>query len=223
MKRILILSVVLLFGFGINAQTTLVFTKGFKANATMSNFLLENSGSKSNLGFGALIGSSDKLEIGEHFALQGELLFRYGTSDIRDKTTGAKNRYQNWSVEVPTYAVGQIKVGLGKAFFGIGPYIGLELSAKSNTEKINLYKKDKITGESTMSHWDFGGGAILGYEFANKIFVDATYRIGFLNLLNVNKDGTTMRNQVFSLGLGYRFQLFSIKLDKTKSMKTFFD
>ena len=39
------------------------------------------------------------------------------------------------------------------------------------------------------------------YEFQ----ILASYKIGFINALNANKDDASMLNQTISLGLGYRF------------------
>ena len=61
-----------------------------------------------------------------------------------------------------------------------------------------------------MSRFDFGGGIMLGYEFNNRLQINATYKMGFNNLINkpesVSKDDfkNTQRNQCISLGLGYR-------------------
>jgi hypothetical protein len=114
------------------------------------------------------------------------------------------------------------RIGSGKSFFGIGPYLGFGLNATSNSGEINLYERDKIRGESYMHRWNFGGGAILGYEFANGVIVDASFRTCFSNMLNINENDAIMRNWVFSFGLGYRFQLFILKLDKDKIYESIF-
>ncbi|GHT65629.1 hypothetical protein FACS189452_00070 [Bacteroidia bacterium] len=216
MKKILTLSVMLTIGFTqVNAQPKLAFSKGFKANAAVSNFRMENTERKSNAGFGCSFGSSDKLEIGEYFALQGELLFRYGSSGMSDATTATEHTLQYWNVEVPVYFVGQLKNRWGKVFLGIGSYMGYGLSAKSHPGNLNLYKRDATTGKIPLSRWDFGAAAMLGYEFANGIYIDAACLMGFADLLNSSIDAT-MKSQVFTLGIGYRFQLFSLKLDKNK-------
>ena len=56
-----------------------------------------------------------------------------------------------------------------------------------------------------MKRWDFGFGALLGYEFDNKIQINATYQVGVINQLDRLKDDSKLRSQVVSLGLGYRF------------------
>ncbi|GHV72564.1 hypothetical protein FACS1894201_02510 [Bacteroidia bacterium] len=216
MKKILILSVILTIGFTqVNAQPKLTFSKGFKANVAVANFRMENTERKSKAGFGVSFGSSDKLEIGDYFALQGECLFSYGSSGMSDGTTATEHTLKYWNVEVPGYLVGQFNNRWGKVFLGIGSYIGYGLSATSHPGNVNLYKRDATTGKISLSRWDFGTAAILGCEFANGIYIDAAYQMGFANLLNSSADAT-MKSHVFTLGIGYRFQLFSLKLDKNK-------
>ncbi|OAV75860.1 hypothetical protein Barb7_00492 [Bacteroidales bacterium Barb7] len=216
-KSLVVLVALLMVGFTkVNAQVDLTFSKGIKVNTTMSNFRLNGVDGKSKMGFGVSVGNSDKLEIGENFALQGEFIIHYKTSKMTDKTTQLESDLKYWGVEVPAYGIGQMKMGSGKAFIGIGPYLGYGFSAKSNPGKINLYKKDKTTGETPMKRWDFGGGVILGYEFENGLFVNASYKMGFLDSWNVYNSDAKVRSQTLSFGLGYRFSLFAATFDKNK-------
>ena len=196
MKRI-ILSLVILVGVTLtqaNAQTAL--SGGIKTGANMSNFLLNKmDGTESRMKVGAEFGGFMKIEFSENFALQPELLFRYQASDLKDKGTNAKTDFEYWGVELPVYAVGQIKMGTGKGFIGIGPYVGLGFDLKGKPGKIDMYKHD-------MERFDFGGGALLGYEFNNDIIINAGYQIGFLDL---KKNAGEMRSQSISFGVGYKF------------------
>ena len=170
MKRIF-LSLVVVMGFGltqINAQTSF----GIKAEANSSNFILSDmAGMKSNLGYGATLGGFTKIEFGENFALQPELLFHFKNSQLETKATGAKTDFQYFGVEIPVYAVGQMKLGNGKGFIGIGPYASFGGDARykvDGMDDINLYKKYD-GAKSAMQRWDFGAGGMLGYEFSNGI------------------------------------------------------
>jgi hypothetical protein len=207
MKKVM-LSLALVIGLGttqINAQE---IRGGIKAEANMSNFMLTDlDGMKSNLGFGGSVGGYTKIGFGEHFALQPELLLHYKNSEMETKATGAKTDFQYFGVEIPVYAVGQMSLGNGKGFVGIGPYIGFGIDARYKTDgadDIKLYK-EYDGNKSALQRWDFGAGAMLGYEFNNRLQVTATYKIGFIDALNANKDNATMLPQTISLGLGYRF------------------
>jgi hypothetical protein len=154
------------------------------------------------------------LEINENFALQGEFLLHYRTAGLSGNSDGIKNEFNYWGGEVPVYIIGMLKTASGKIFIGIGSYMEFGFSAEM--AGIDLYKKNKTTGESLMKRWDFGGEIIGGYELGKNFFVNIAYRRGFPNLLNTNQTDASMKSQVFSLGLGYRFQLFSVKLNKNK-------
>ncbi|GHV00869.1 hypothetical protein FACS1894159_07600 [Bacteroidia bacterium] len=188
----------------ISAQMKLTFYKGIKANIALSDYHPENT--ESNPGIGATLGSYDKLEIGEHFALQGEFLFRYATSNIRDNSSGGMNKFTYRGIEAHLYAVSQFNSGSGKTFVGIGPYTGYELDAKKY-----------------LNRWNVGAGIIFGYEFANGICIDAAYQRGFPGLLNTGNNDVAVKAQAFSLGLGYKFRIFNFKLDKNKIRKAFSD
>lgn len=209
MKKI-VLAVAVMFGLGlsqVNAQ--IAVSGGVKANANMSNFILTDMDNmKSNLGFGATLGGFTKIEFSRHFALQPELLFHFKNSEMENETTGSKMDYQYFGAEIPVYAVGQMNLGSGKGYLGIGPYVGLGFDARykaDGMDDVKLYDEIGNTGESTMQRWDFGVGAMLGYEFSCGIQINAGYKIGFINALDAGRDDTKMLNQTISLGVGYRF------------------
>ena len=109
--------------------------------------------------------------------------------------------FQYFGVEIPVYAIGYANIGNGKGYVGIGPYAGFGIDARYITKgasDVDLY-------EYAMQRWDFGGGAMLGYEFSNKLQINASYKLGFMNALNNVVGDTRMLNQTVSLGLGYRF------------------
>lgn len=56
-----------------------------------------------------------------------------------------------------------------------------------------------------MKRWDFGFGALLGYELSNKLQINAAYQVGVINQLDRLKDDAKVRSQAVSLGVGYRF------------------
>ncbi|MDL2223801.1 PorT family protein [Bacteroidales bacterium OttesenSCG-928-M06] len=202
-KIVLTLAVILGLGcFQLNAQTTV--SGGIKAQLNLSNFLISDiNASKSTMGFGPTLGGFMKVEFNENFALQPELLFHFKTSET--KLEGAKNDYEYWGMEIPVYAVGQMKLGEGKGYIGVGPYVGFGFDAKwSKGNNNNLYK-EYDGRKSFMSRWDFGVGAIVGYEMDNGVSVNAGYQIGLIDVLEANKDNASMRTQTVSLGVGYKF------------------
>ena len=116
--------------------------------------------------------------------------------------------YQYFGAEIPVYAVGQMNLGTGKGYIGVGPYVGFGFDARHKADgmdDIKLYEEIGNTGEYIMQRWDVGAGIMLGYEFSNNLQINAGYKIGFLDGLGVGSDDATMLNQTISLGIGYRF------------------
>ena len=197
MKKI-VLGVMLLIGIGSAQVSAQSISGGVKVEANMSNFLLSDmSGAKSKMGFGVSVGGFGKVDIVRNFALQPELLFHFQNSKMEQKN-GKKRDFEYWGVEIPVYAVGQWYTGKGDRFYaGLGPYVGYGFNAKFDKPKQKLYKDD------TLQHGEFGFKVMGGYEFTNKIQVNAGYKIGIINA--VDKGNGKMRPEVVSLGIGYRF------------------
>lgn len=176
---------------------------GVKAEANISNFLLNNmSGYKSTMGAAAGIGGFLKFDFGQYFALQPELLFCNQNSTL--KLNGRGSDFQYWGMEVPVYAMGQLIQENGdRAYIGIGPYGKLGFSARNTSANINYYKKN---GESRfMQPGDVGVAALIGYEFCFGMQINASYKYGLLNQLDNASGNSFLRNQLISLGIGYRF------------------
>ena len=208
MKKV-VLSVVLALGFGLSQIHAQEVLGGIKVDANTSNFILSDmDGMKSKMGFGASIGGYTKVMFGENFGLQPEILLHFKNSKMEVEKTGHETDFQYFGVELPVYAVGQTDIGNGKGFIGIGPYLGFGIDARykgtGGADDVELYKE--YGGQkSEMQRWDLGAGAMLGYEFASRLQIMASYKIGFINGLNANKDNAGMLNHTVSLGLGYRF------------------
>jgi len=202
MKKIFLsLAVVVLGLTQVSAQS---FSGGVKADANMSNFILSDFNlTESNMGFGASLGGFLKYEVAEHFAIQPELLFHYKTSTT--EILNFDNDFRYFGAEIPVYALGQWSAGSGKCYIGVGPYIGLGFSAKYDNTDTDLYEKNDITDESSLRRFDFGFGAMLGYEFDNGIQINAAYKIGVIDVMDAGRDNASMLPQTINLGVGYRF------------------
>ena len=208
MKKI-ILSVALVMSLGCASIKAQNVSGGIKVEANTSNFILSDMDNmKSQLGPGVTVGGFGTIEFGQNFALRPEVLLHYKNSVMEEKTTKNETDFQYLGVEIPVYAVGQFAIGSGKGFVGVGPYVGFGIDARykvDGTEDVKLYKEIGNTGNSNLQRWDVGAGLLLGYEFSNKIQINASYKIGFIDALDLGKDNASMLNQNISLGLAYRF------------------
>ena len=202
--RKVFLAVVLVFGLGLTQLQAQEVKGGIKIDATLSNFLLSDmDGMKSKVGPGISVGGYTKIMFSENFGLQPEILLHFKNSKMEVKANGNETDFQYFGIELPVYAIGQF----GNVFAGIGPYLGFGIDARykaSGMKDVELYKEYN-NQKSDMQRWDFGAGAMVGYEFDSRLQIMASYKIGFINALNAGKDDASMLNQTISLGLGYRF------------------
>ena len=202
MKKV-ILSIALFIGLGIAQISAQNVSGGIKVEANTSNFILTDMDyAKSKLGIGVTVGGIGIIEFNDNLAFRSEVLLHLKNSVVENETTGGEMDFQYFGVEIPLYAVGQFSMGNGKAFVGLGPYVGVGIDASykaSGMDDINLYDR------SVLQRWDVGAGLLLGYELSNKLQINAGYKIGFIDALDTGKDTGTMLNQTISLGLAFSF------------------
>ena len=203
MKKMFLLGLSLLMTTGlvtVNAQTSINY--GVKAEANMSNFLLTDLDNQSStMKLGPTLGGFMNIGVYENFSIQPEMMFFYRQSKM--ETGSVKDDFRQWGMQIPVYFLGQTYTNSGKIYAGVGPYLGLGFDARYKDADKDLYKK--VNGKVDMNRWDFGLGALVGYEFSNGIQVNAGYQLGLIDQLDELKDEATMRNQEVSLGVGYRF------------------
>ena len=203
MKKMFLLGLSLLMTTGlvtVNAQTSINY--GVKAEANMSNFLLTDLDNQSStMKLGPTLGGFMNIGVHENFSIQPEVMLFYRQSKM--ETGSVKDDFRQWGMQVPVYFLGQTYTNSGKFYAGVGPYLGLGFDAKYKDADKDLYKK--VNGKTDMNRWDFGLGALVGYELSNGVQVNAGYQLGLIDQLDALKDDASMRNQAVSLGVGYRF------------------
>ena len=196
---------VLVFALGFISLNAQVKTNwGIKAEMNASSFLFDKvPGMKSDFGLGAGLGAFSRIDLGENFALQPELMFHWQNSTL--KQSGVKSDFQYWGIEIPFYAIGQIIFeNNARIYIGLGPYWRLGFSAQNRTDKVNLYKGDETT-DAFMQRGDIGAGVIIGVELPFGMQINASYKYGLLNILDAPNENSVMSSQVISFGLGARF------------------
>jgi len=209
MKKFLsVLAIVMMYATSINAQNLVTklkekLTLGIKTEANYSNFILKDMpNTQSDMAVGANVGTFIKFNISQNFAIQEDIMFTYASSDFTQN--GAKDTYQYFGAEVPIYLMGQWNTRSGGRFYGgVGAYFGLGFSAKFKDNDLDLYKKYD-GNKPFMKRFSNGLAAQLGYEFSNKIQINASYKLGF-NILDAEKNNSKMLPQSVSLGIGYSF------------------
>jgi len=215
MKRIFI-SLALVLGFGLVQANAQGIGFGVKAETNMSNFIVTGERFvEGKFGFGASFGGFMKYNVSNNFAIQPEILFHFKNSTFERFTfvqpSDGKFRYSG--VEIPIYALGQWRIGSGRFYAGVGPYIGLGFSAMESFYTFLLegpiYNESDFFENSILRRFDFGLGAMLGYEISHRVQLNVGYKIGLLNVdvrdWSWSQEHHSWRWQTISLGLGYRF------------------
>lgn len=119
-------------------------------------------------------------------------------------------------LEVPLNIVYNFQLKPGKIFIGAGPYIGVALSGKSNSNTF-VYKLDGTevdrnsssqsivfgSGPDDLKRLDYGINTMAGFRFNNKLEIGAALGFGLANLSNVSV--INVHNHTESISLGYFF------------------
>lgn len=176
---------------------------GFKVGTNLSIYRLggDMKGFKSKMGIGGSVGGFLKYDLSHNFALQSGVDVYYKSSKLEPKADESSDKFKSIGVEIPLYGIIQGDLGSGKAFVGAGPYVGYGLYAKS--DGVNLFKENSETGEPAMSHFDYGVGGILGYDFNKKWQINASYQLGLADLHKA-KAGS-IKSHGASIGIVHKF------------------
>lgn len=178
------------------------FNIGPKVGANFSSLSgVEGGKSKTGYYFGAFaeVGFSGK------FSIQPEVLYtaqggKYST--VSNSNNSVETEINNSYVSVPIMLKYRLFGGLGLEF---GPKF--DFLTKSDTKLRDL----KINSKDSYQSFNFGLGLGLSYKLPLGLNVDARYNFG-LSKLNKNasiegipSSGENMKNDVFQIGIGYRF------------------
>src|SRR5690606_19575460 len=175
----------------------------FKAGTSLSNYRLKGNmkGFDSKMKIGGSVGGFIKYDVNQNFALQSGIDVYYRTSKLESATDKTSSKIKSFGVELPVYGILQGELGGGKAFIGAGPYVGYGISTKSNG--VNLFKNNSEAGKPNMNRFDYGLGAIIGYDFDKNWQINANYQFGLADL-HKGKGGS-MKSHGASIGLAYKF------------------
>ncbi|SFJ34726.1 PorT family protein [Myroides guanonis] len=204
MRKQIKLSVVALAAFfmvsvSANAQEKVSIGLKTQVNSTFYKYDSESIYSNSSQEIGGSAGAFLKYDFNSWFALQTDLILHYRNSEMENKLTKKKSTLESYDLELPVYAVFQTKLGTGKIFVGLGPYIGYGIQAK--TGDVDMYDKD-VTGKKPMKQLHYGASAILGYDFGH-FQINASYISQ--NGIGSMKETSPLRRESLGLGIGFSF------------------
>ncbi|WP_461451511.1 outer membrane beta-barrel protein [Mucilaginibacter sp.] len=122
----------------------------------------------------------------------------------------AKSKLSIDYLELPVNFLYNMPVKGGKFFIGGGPYLAYGLSGKGKTTEIITSNGNTTTtysetnsnfGSEGLRRFDFGLGALGGFELNNGISISAGFEH---DLTNIEQSGTNnTKNEVFMASVGY--------------------
>ena len=206
------LFLLLAFSLGsVKAQTTF----GIKAGVNLNSYTSFNNNQTTFVG-SHVTGFVD-VPVSTYLSIQPGLSWQQkGTkypsylSDLRVNTV--ITRTVN-ALEVPLNLVAHLPLdNAGEIFFGLGPYIGYNISAQDRSRVITGYGRqtweidfngESATANRNMNRLEGGANFLAGYQLKIGLLVSAQYGWGMSQLIPDNDN--TVSNKTWSFSLGYRF------------------
>lgn len=105
-------------------------------------------------------------------------------------------------IEVPLNFVYNIPAGSGNVFLGAGPYGAYGVSVKAKSGNIS---ESGSFDEADLKGFDAGLNLLGGYKLANGFLINAGYGLGLMNIAKDTDGEGSLKNKVFSVGIGFQF------------------
>lgn len=139
-----------------------------------------------------------------------------GETKVQSTTDSISQKYDekitlNY-LEIPVNILYNIPVGIGKIFVGGGPYVAFGLSARYRSNYYVSAGQNTQTGETQgeitfnkngYKNPDYGINTLLGLRLKNNMSFNVGYGLGLTNLYRGS--GSSVKNEVLSISLGYEF------------------
>lgn len=204
MKKMIFLAAGLLMTAAVHAQSPI--RVGIKAGLNLPNIIKDNGNNnfstKINPGFNA--GLTLDIQLIEGLALTPELLYAQKgyklKSDLREFTQTTN------FIDIPVLA--SIKLGSSPLHLVVGPQVSFLLSTKNKFQTGFGSVEEKIVEDDAdrFKKSLFGGVIGFRYDINNNVDLHGRYALDFQKN---NQNGSTQtpefKNQVFSVGFGYKF------------------
>ena len=203
MKKIFVLAAGLLFAGAVHAQSPI--RVGVKAGVNLSNIIKDdgdnNFNTKINPGFNA--GLTLDIPVIESVAFTPEIL--YSTKGYKLESDFGEFTQTTNFIDVPILAT--IKLGGSGLNLVAGPQVSFLLSTKNKFETEMGEIEQQVNEDSDNFKKSLVGGVIgFRYDINNTIDLHGRYALDFQkNNENGSNSTPEYKNQVFSIGFGYKF------------------
>jgi opacity protein-like surface antigen len=203
MKRILVLAAGLFFAGAVQAQEPVKF--GIKGGVNLSNIIKDdgdnNFDTKMNTGFN--VGVTMDLPLGDVFSFTPEVL--YATKGYKLKSDLGEFKQTTSFIDIPVLAT--IKLGESGLNLVAGPQVSFLLSTKNKLDTGFGDVQSEVDEESDQFKKSLVSGVVgLRYDVSENFDIHGRYALDFQKI-NENGSNNTpeYKNQVFSIGVGYKF------------------
>lgn len=221
MKKLINLSI--LAFLIVMASESFAQTFGVRGGLNLSNMLIkddvETYSDEFEMNPGFHLGVTADFPISDVISFETGLLLSTKGFKISEKETimgetyEIKNKLNLFYLDIPLTAKAMFDVGGAKIYGTFGPYIGVGLSGKSKFEMTfnGETESDEETiewgsdeNESDIKRLDFGLTAGAGVAI-NAIQFGLSYGLGLANISPFTEGGTSVKNRVLGISVGYNF------------------
>jgi len=220
-KTLLLLSLIGLVGSSFAQSAKLGISAGLNQSSMSSTSNGSTQGTSSLTGFHAGVFAdfglgSISIQPGIYYSTKGAKDDESGTQ-VSGSTTytyhGTATVKLNY-IEVPVNVLYHVPVVAGDIFVGGGPYVAMGISGKSDASLTltgggvtsSASQSSTVTfgsGSNDVKNPDYGINLLGGIQLKNHILFSVGYGFGLANLDNTS--GSTTKNNVFRLSVGYSF------------------
>ena len=180
---------------------------GVKAGLNLANISEKSSAGSGNEGktskIGFHFGGTAEFPASEAVSVQTGLLFStkgYKISEGGSSTTTSVNY-----LEIPINTIYKIEIGSAKLCLSAGPYLAYAASGTKKGEGYNDKLDIGSDDDDTYKALDYGLNIGAGVELNDKITIGLQYGIGLANISSYTGYGTSAKNNVFGISVGYMF------------------
>ena len=161
----------------------------------------DNDGKTSKIGFH--FGGTAEFPASEAVSVQTGLLF--SSKGYKVSYLGVSGSMNVNYLEIPINTIYKIEIGSSKLCLSAGPYLGYAVSGNLKSGDAEVDLKIGSGDEDYYKALDYGLNIGAGVELNDKITIGLQYGIGLANISSYTEYGTSAKNNVFGISVGYMF------------------
>jgi len=161
----------------------------------------DNDGKTSKIGFH--FGGTAEFPASEAVSVQTGLLF--SSKGYKSSYLGVSSTMNVNYLEIPINTIYKIEIGSSKLCLSAGPYLGYAVSADEKSGDAEVDIKIGSGDEDYYKALDYGLNIGAGVELNDKITIGLQYGLGLANISSYTEYGTSAKNNVFGISVGYMF------------------